>query len=175
MHITIINNISRMFCQEDFNDYDSFVERRSAAKLACPGAANGSHKPRYISNLLRQVEQRKIERDDGYQRKLIAERKGDEGIYHDTLAFITPGYKKRVLERRRREDEERRRDQVNTRNLLCMYQHVFGDLFRNDVTPEEPSLRDDVAPKERVSSKAEMIFAAKTRAIARKRAREVAA
>ena len=74
--------------------YDSMVEARdgarSAKRAAVAGTAGaGKPKPRYIANMMKCAELRKVDDERAYERKLLREQQEDDDEHGPTEKFIT--------------------------------------------------------------------------------------
>lgn len=67
-------------------------------------------KPKYIQELLRTAEVRKIETERRQERKVQKEREAEGDMFQDKEAFVTPAYRAKLEELKKLEEEERLRD-----------------------------------------------------------------
>jgi coiled-coil domain-containing protein 55 len=98
---------------ESVYDYDSFVdqeEERKRARAAAAAAVAAAQpqrggpqrkESRYIGSLLKQAEERELERERIYERKLVKERKKEDELFGDKPLFVTEGYKRKLEEQRK--------------------------------------------------------------------------
>lgn len=66
--------------------------------------------PKYISNLLKTAEARKIEQERRTERKVQKEREAEGDMFSDKEAFVTPTYRAKLAELKKLEEEERLRE-----------------------------------------------------------------
>ena len=64
--------------------------------------------PRYIEQLLKASERRKIEDERRAERKVQKEREEEGDEFADKEVFVTSAYKKKMQERQEQEEQERR-------------------------------------------------------------------
>ena len=67
-------------------------------------------KPKYIENLLRTAELRKVELERRTERKVQKERETEGDQFNDKESFVTPAYRAKLAELKKLEEEERIRE-----------------------------------------------------------------
>ena len=67
-----------------------------------------SQQPRYIAMLKKAAEERKIEQDLVFERKVQREREQEGDDVDDSEAFVTSGYRKKLEERAKMEEKLRK-------------------------------------------------------------------
>lgn len=66
--------------------------------------------PKYIANLLKTAEARKVELERRVERKVQKERETEGDMFNDKEAFVTPAYRAKLAELKKLEEEERLRE-----------------------------------------------------------------
>lgn len=123
--------------------YDSFQQQQQDKKIASSDNVNGSQgKPnesRYIGDLLKAAEERKLGREMVYERKIAREQAEEEALedYSGKERFVTAGYKRKLQERDLWRAEETRQRQEEEANDVTKKQggvamaSFYGNLNRN--------------------------------------------
>ena len=101
-------------------------------------------KPKYIDQLLRSAEQRKLETARRTERKIQKERESEGDMFKDKESFITPAYQAKLEERKLQEEEERRKEQMEAvlnvtkqRDLGGFYRHFYKQTFADQSEKED--------------------------------------
>ena len=76
--------------------------------------ACSSLQPRYIAALKRAAEERKLEQDIMFERKVQKEREQEGTMFADKEAFMTSSYKRAMLERAEMEERLRKEAEVES-------------------------------------------------------------
>lgn len=63
--------------------------------------------PKYIHNILKSAERRKLEKERRSERKVQSEREAEAGMYDDKESFVTASYLKKMEELKKIEAENR--------------------------------------------------------------------
>lgn len=79
--------------------------------------------PKYINQLLRSAEQRKLEMERRTERKIQKERENEGDEFKDKESFITPAYQAKLEERKQQEAEERIKEQMEGRAFFSLFQN----------------------------------------------------
>lgn len=69
-----------------------------------------SQQPKYIANLLKTAELRKVELERRVERKVQKERETEGDMFNDKESFVTPAYRAKLAELKKLEEEERLRE-----------------------------------------------------------------
>nr|CAG4648870.1 EOG090X0D2W [Polyphemus pediculus] len=117
--------------------YDEMQQKKEEKK-----PVQTEKKPKYIKQLLRSAEQRKIETEQRTERKVQKERENEGDMFNDKESFITPAYKAKLAELKKVEEEERLKDHMEAildvtkqRDLSGFYRHYYNQTF--DETKEK--------------------------------------
>nr|CAG4649664.1 EOG090X0D2W [Scapholeberis mucronata] len=101
-------------------------------------------KPKYIANLLKTAELRKVETERRVERKVQKERETEGDMFNDKEAFVTPAYRAKLAELKKLEEEERLRelqeanlDVTKQRDLSGFYRHLYKQTFSDDQPKKE--------------------------------------
>jgi len=70
-------------------------------------------KAKYIENLLKTAEKRKLEDEARNERLVQKERENEGDMFKDKEAFVTGAYRKKMEDLEKVKEEERRRDQLD--------------------------------------------------------------
>ncbi|KAJ3397702.1 hypothetical protein HDU92_004118 [Lobulomyces angularis] len=123
----------------DIFDYDKSYDRtkllQETKKKLKRGELdqNGRLKPRYIENIKKASEQRKLDYELAEEKKIERERKQENGLFDEKEKFVTDNYKKLQLERellKKKEENEEAKIDMNG-----FYKGILQDFDRdNDVS-----------------------------------------
>ncbi|KAJ3090945.1 hypothetical protein HK102_002151 [Quaeritorhiza haematococci] len=115
-------------------------ERKKAiSDEASAGKEGGARKqPKYIQNILRAAELRKVERERAEQRKIQRERAEEGDEFEDKEKFVTAAFKARQEELRKLEEEEKRREEMENdvtkrANMTGFYRNLLNHTDRGPV------------------------------------------
>nr|CAG4637332.1 EOG090X0D2W [Ceriodaphnia reticulata] len=110
-------------------------------------------KPKYIANLLKTAELRKVELERRVERKVQKERETEGDMFNDKEAFVTPAYRAKLAELKKLEEEERLRelreanlDVTKQQDLSGFYRHLYKQTF-SDEQPKKPEPEEPVTFK----------------------------
>ncbi|KAJ3343358.1 hypothetical protein HDU93_008723 [Gonapodya sp. JEL0774] len=116
----------------------------------------GRKQPRYIGNLLRAAEQRKIDLLQATERKIQREREAEGDEFGDTEKFVTGAYKQTIEDMRRTEEEETKRaemeDVTRKGDLTGFFRTMLNETTRKVVVPQKGAASGTSAiPTEKVT------------------------
>merc|ERR1711874_407176 len=135
--------------------YDEVYDDMQASKQAVEAAKKDAveKKPKYIHNILKQAEKRKIEDERRMERKVQKEREEEGDMFADKESFVTASYMKKMEELKKAEMEEKieqmreeKNDVMKTKNFGAFYSHIFKQKMGTDPevkVKEEPSVEDE--------------------------------
>lgn len=128
--------------------YDDMQESKQKEEAAKKDAVE--KKPKYIHNILKQAEKRKIEDERRMERKVQKEREEEGDMFADKESFVTASYMKKMDELKKAEIEEKieqmkeeKNDVFKTKNFGAFYTHLFKQKMGADTEvkiKEEPEL-----------------------------------
>lgn len=128
--------------------YDDMQESKQKEEAAKKDAVE--KKPKYIHNILKQAEKRKIEDERRMERKVQKEREEEGDMFADKESFVTASYMKKMDELKKAEIEEKieqmkeeKNDVLKTKNFGAFYTHLFKQKMGGDSevkVKEEPEL-----------------------------------
>ncbi|KAK4298758.1 hypothetical protein Pmani_028922 [Petrolisthes manimaculis] len=138
--------------QEDASifQYDEVYDEMKAANTTQTTANKNKAnlKPKYIPNILKQAEKRKLESERRMERKVHKEREAEGDEFADKESFVTSSYLKKMEELKQAEREakmeelmEEKVDVVKHKNFSVFYNHLFQQ--RIGAIKEEPKSDDD--------------------------------
>nr|CAG4642784.1 EOG090X0D2W [Evadne anonyx] len=127
--------------------YDEIKEKKEQAK-----PAPAEKKPKYIKQLLRSAEQRKLETERRTERKIQKERDNEGDEFKDKESFITPAYQAKLQERKEQEEEECMKEQMEAaldvtkqRDLGGFYRHMYNQTFAEKTEKAEKVEKKEVS------------------------------
>lgn len=127
--------------------YDSMQEAKTAQQTVKDPALK---KPKYIQNLIKHAEKRKLEGERRNERKVQREREAEGEEFADKESFVTPSYLKKMEELKKAEEEaklqELREEQVDVmkhKNFGVFYNHLFKQRMGEVSVKEEPKSDDN--------------------------------
>nr|CAG4642022.1 EOG090X0D2W [Eurycercus lamellatus] len=149
--------------------YDEMQQKKEEKK-----PVKEEKKPKYIANLLRTAEMRKVELERRTERKVQKERETEGDMFSDKEAFVTPAYRAKLAELKQLEEEERLRDLreghldvTKQADMSGFYRHLYKQTFA-----DETKKVDDAPATEPVTFKPRDEGEAKTRRQYRSRKEE---
>ena len=74
--------------------------------------------PKYIKNLLKTAEARKLENERRIERQVQKEREQEGDMYADKESFVTAAYKEKLKERQEQEEAEKRKEMLEGKNYV---------------------------------------------------------
>ncbi|XP_046960000.1 nuclear speckle splicing regulatory protein 1 [Vanessa cardui] len=87
--------------------YDEIYDSMSKEKLTKKKKTQDEKKPRYIENLLKTANKRKLENERRIERQIQKEREKEGDEFADKEVFVTSAYKKKLEELRQEEEKEK--------------------------------------------------------------------
>nr|CAG4641184.1 EOG090X0D2W [Eulimnadia texana] len=121
--------------------YDSIEQQKDQEKPK----QKVEKKPKYIANLLRCAEQRKVENERRVERKVQKEREAEGDTFKDKEAFVTPAYRAKLAELKKAEEEEKRKEQMEAildvrkqQDMSGFYRHLYKQKFAEEEKEAEP-------------------------------------
>ncbi|XP_065174028.1 nuclear speckle splicing regulatory protein 1 [Atheta coriaria] len=121
--------------------YDDMDKKRKDSKLS---RKDLDKKPKYISNLLKAAEKRKIENERRIERQVQREREAEGNEFKDKEQFVTASYKKKLEEMRKQEELEKREEYLEAigdvkkqGNLDGFYRHLYEQKVNYDEDKEK--------------------------------------
>ncbi|XP_050348221.1 nuclear speckle splicing regulatory protein 1 [Nymphalis io] len=90
--------------------YDEIYDSMSKEKLTKKKKTQDEKKPRYIENLLKTANKRKLENERRIERQIQKEREKEGDEFADKEVFVTSAYKKKLEELRQEEEKEKYED-----------------------------------------------------------------
>jgi coiled-coil domain-containing protein 55 len=120
--------------------YDSFSQQPTAVKGSSSSrreqqdAAGSERKSRYIGDLMKNAEKRKIERDIIYERKVAREQEAEENLDPECRGkerFVTAAYKRKLEERKVWQQEEERQQKQEEDNDVTKQSHGVAAFYGN--------------------------------------------
>uniref|UniRef100_A0A0P4WEG0 Nuclear speckle splicing regulatory protein 1 N-terminal domain-containing protein n=1 Tax=Scylla olivacea TaxID=85551 RepID=A0A0P4WEG0_SCYOL len=136
---------------ESVFQYDEVYDSMQEAKTAQQAVKDPSlKKPKYIQNLIKHAEKRKLEGERRNERKVQREREAEGEEFADKESFVTPSYLKKMEELKKAEEEaklqELREEQVDVmkhKNFGVFYSHLFKQRMGEVSVKEEPKTDDN--------------------------------
>lgn len=128
--------------------YDEIYDELQATKSAQIAAKKQAEekKPKYIHNIMKQAEKRKLEGERRTERKVQKEREDEGDLYADKESFVTPSYLKKMEELKKAEVEakleEMREDKIDVlkhKNFGVFYNHLFKQKMGESEVKKEPT------------------------------------
>ncbi|OWF36421.1 nuclear speckle splicing regulatory protein 1-like [Mizuhopecten yessoensis] len=91
-------------------EYDKIYDSMQNTKAATEEAAKAKkdNKPKYITNLMKAAEKRKLEQEKVQEKKIQKERETEGGEFDDKEVFVTGKYKEKLQEMEKEAERERR-------------------------------------------------------------------
>ncbi|KAI1894082.1 hypothetical protein AGOR_G00130330 [Albula goreensis] len=119
--------------------YDDIHKKDERSK---PLAHSDNRKPKYISQLLHAVEERKKEQERREERKIQKERETEGEQFKDKEAFVTSAYRQKLLERQAEAEAQRKEaaleaalDVKKQKDLSGFYRHLLSQTVGEDREP----------------------------------------
>lgn len=131
--------------------YDEVYDSMQAAKTGRQEAKDpAAKKPKYIHNLLKHAEKRKLEGERRNERKVQREREAEGEAFADKESFVTASYLKKMEELKKAEEEaniqeikEEQVDVMKHKNFGVFYSHLFKQRMGEPVIKEEPKSEEE--------------------------------
>ncbi|CAK1539963.1 unnamed protein product [Leptosia nina] len=115
--------------------YDTIVTQKESKKVK----SKEEKKPKYIENLLKTANKRKIENERRIERQIQKEREQEGEEFADKEVFVTSAYKKKLEELRLEEEKEKYEeylekigDVTKQRDLGGFYRHLYEQKLGSD-------------------------------------------
>lgn len=112
--------------------YDEVYEDMQRDKCEAENKKKTVRKPRYMENLIKTAERRKIEQEQRVERMVQKEREAEGEQFADKESFITPSYKAKLEELKKVEEEEKRLERLEAigdvtkqRDMSGFYRHLY--------------------------------------------------
>lgn len=86
--------------------------------------------PKFIHNILKSAERRKLEKERRTERKVQREREEEKGLYNDKECFVTPAYLAKLEELRQAEARERMEALVEGSYFCSIHLHFSQFAYR---------------------------------------------
>nr|CAG4645797.1 EOG090X0D2W [Lynceus sp. MCZ IZ 141354] len=116
--------------------YDEVYDNMERQKEERKSTKAVDRKPRYITNLLKTAEKRKLEYERRTERKVQKERETEGERYNDKESYVTSAYKAKLEEFQKAEEEEKRKDQIEAmldvtkqKDLSGFYRHLYNQTM----------------------------------------------
>ncbi|XP_068245025.1 nuclear speckle splicing regulatory protein 1-like [Palaemon carinicauda] len=132
--------------------YDEIYDEMQANKSAQAAAKKQAEekKPKYIHNIIKQAEKRKLEDERRTERKVQKERDEEGDMFADKESFVTPSYLKKMEELKKAEAEakleelrEEKIDVMKHKNFGAFYNHLFKQKMGESEVKKEPDSDGD--------------------------------
>lgn len=142
---------------EVYDELKGKQELEHKIKIAQQREKSINRTPKYIQMIQKRAEQRKIEQEIIYERKLEKEREAEGEEYKDKPKFITSAYKEELMKRQKWKEEEAARlakeeDITKKEDLTGLYGSLLetGLGFRNLVAAVQPKSKStSMSPEEK--------------------------
>ncbi|XP_073957958.1 nuclear speckle splicing regulatory protein 1 [Choristoneura fumiferana] len=115
--------------------YDSMTSKKEEKKLK----TKELKQPKYIENLLKTANKRKIENERRLERQIQKEREKEGDEFADKEVFVTSAYKKKLEDLRLEEEKEQREEYLESigdvtkqRDLGGFYRHLYEQKLGSD-------------------------------------------
>ena len=93
--------------------YDEVYDEMEEKKIQTRTKLKGDEKPKYIDNLLKASERRKLENEQRIERQVQKEREAEGDEFKDKETFVTGAYRKKMEEQQVLLEEARRKDMID--------------------------------------------------------------
>ncbi|XP_059480585.1 nuclear speckle splicing regulatory protein 1 [Neocloeon triangulifer] len=116
-----------------------------------------SKKPKYIENLLKTAEKRKMENERRVEREVQREREEEGEQFKDKEEFVTSAYRAKLEEFKKQEEKERLEDAIEAitdvtkqKDLSGFYRKMYKDTFSAKEIKKEPEEEEESKPEAEV-------------------------
>ncbi|XP_045777085.1 nuclear speckle splicing regulatory protein 1 [Maniola jurtina] len=123
--------------------YDEIFDSMTKEKESKREKKKDEKKPKYIENLIKTANKRKLENERRVERQVQKEREKEGNEFADKEVFVTSAYKKKLEEIRQEEEKEKREeylenigDVTKQRDLGGFYRHLYEQKLGSDKTPK---------------------------------------
>lgn len=133
---SITREIQEKALEEDQNlfDYDAAYDEIKATERMKKLANDDGKRPKYMENLIRVANQRKIFLERAKERKIQKEKELQGELYGETEEFVTEAYLKKQQEIKDLEEQERLRDQQDSdprnKNVAGFYKGILDTVHK---------------------------------------------
>ncbi|XP_049881612.1 nuclear speckle splicing regulatory protein 1 [Pectinophora gossypiella] len=124
--------------------YDEIYDSMTNEKEEKKSKSKGDKKPRYIENLMKSANKRKIENERRIERQIQKEREKEGDEFADKEVFVTSAYKKKLEEMKLEEEKEKREEYLESigdvtkqRDLGGFYRHLYEQKLGSDKKADE--------------------------------------
>lgn len=132
--------------------YDEVYDEMQATKTAEVAARKqtAEKKPKYIHNIIKHAEKRKLEDERRTERKVQKEREAEGEEFADKESFVTASYVKKMEELKKAEAEakleemqEEKIDVLKHKNFGAFYNHLFKQKMGDIEVKKEPESEEE--------------------------------
>ncbi|CAH2102581.1 unnamed protein product [Euphydryas editha] len=123
--------------------YDEIYDSMSREKMTKKIKTQDEKKPRYIENLIKTANKRKLENERRVERQIQKEREKEGDEFADKEVFVTSAYKKKLEELRLEEEKEKYEDFLESigdvtqqKDLGGFYRHLYEQKLGSDKVVE---------------------------------------
>ncbi|OTF77417.1 nuclear speckle splicing regulatory protein 1-like protein, partial [Euroglyphus maynei] len=122
--------------------YDEIKSKQPMEKIV----GQMDKKPKYIGNLLKMAETRKLEQEIRLERKIQKEREQEGDEYKDKESFVTSSYREKLEQMRKTHEEMEKQDAIE--KLLDVTKHndlngFYRSLYKNNMFQDDKNVADD--------------------------------
>ena len=122
--------------------YDEIKSQQPAEKII----SQVDKKPKYINNLLKMAETRKLEQEIRLERKIQKEREQEGDEFKDKESFVTSSYREKLEEMRKTHEEMEKQDAIE--KMLDVTKHsdlngFYRSLYKNNMFQDKNVADDD--------------------------------
>ncbi|TPX35978.1 hypothetical protein SmJEL517_g01810 [Synchytrium microbalum] len=140
-------------------DYDGVYEtlksaedsKRKQRSQGGGGDSGGDRKPRYMANLIKAAEARKLESERVEERKVQREREAEGEMYADKEKFVTAAFRERQAELKRLEEEEKKKEALESdvtkrKDLTGFYRDMLNKTTADRSVVINPTNSNSIKP-----------------------------
>ncbi|KAF7697302.1 nuclear speckle splicing regulatory protein 1 [Silurus meridionalis] len=128
--------------------YDDIQKKRLESNKKLLGGAD--RKPKYITQIMRAVEERKKEQERRDDRKIQKEREAEGEKFADKEAYVTSAYKQKLKEREEELEREKRAAEIEAaldvkkqKDLSGFYRHLLNQTVGEEALPDRSADRKE--------------------------------
>ncbi|XP_026759178.2 nuclear speckle splicing regulatory protein 1 [Galleria mellonella] len=140
--------------------YDEVYDSMSNQKEEKKAKVKEEKKPRYIENLIKSANKRKIENERRIERQIQKEREMEGDEFADKEVFVTSAYKKKLEELNLEEEREKREEYLESigdvtkqKDLGGFYRHLYEQKLGSDKSLEDNTIENVEPTMENVNKK----------------------
>ncbi|KAI5096818.1 nuclear speckle splicing regulatory protein 1, partial [Silurus meridionalis] len=129
--------------------YDDIQKQRLERNKKLLGVAD--RKPKYITQLMRALEERKKEQERRNDRKIQKQREAEGERFGNKEAYVTSAYKQKLKEREEELEREKRASEIEAtldvkkqKDLSGFYRHLLNQTVGEEALPDRSADRVDV-------------------------------